>query len=444
MQKVRKDSEIFKNSTKKLKEENDFFSTTFKKMKNINVFLHNGNPKYEKEKDFESLRDLFSIYKERGYKIPNLSPDKEIFKIEPLLESDSFKLVEGFNLYPKSTKKNVNYIEKILTFIEYMISERKGKYIPKNQINRFRSFSSETLSSFDEKVMGSKFQKKKVKLTILNNGDEKTISTNAECNQNYQTIISQIYPKKQASTRALLEDIKNLIKLIEQIRPLQIKLPKRKNISSNAISTLSPIKTGIEVSHFSSRLRKKKNSFLGFNNLINQTVNKSNNGSPTSKKKKEKICLAHTLEANKPHSPNNNLNTLSSNNDIVIVNKCHNLHDEEEFLEYAYKKLKENNFLTVFQILKIYLLKFKNLSAKELKSFLDNNHFHSGNILYDIKKIKEKLLKDNISEKSKKIYLSMHSYYKHAIQLEKLSLSDKEIKNLDKQLLKKISYHDVN
>lgn len=413
-------------------------------MKNINVFLHNGNPKYEKEKEYESLRELFSIYKDKGYKVPNLSSEKEIFRIEPLLESDSFKLVEGFNLYPKSTKKNVNYIEKILTFIEYIISERKGKYIPKNQMNRFRSFSSETLSSFDEKIMNSKFQKKKVKLTILNNGDEKTISTNAECNQNYQTITSQIYPKDQTNTRVLLEDIKNLIKLIEQIRPLQIKLPKRKNISSNAISSLSPVKTGIEVTHYSSRLRKKKNSFLGLNNLINQTVNKSNNGSPTPRKKKEKNYLVRSLDIKKPQLPNNNLNTLSSNNDIVIVNKCRNLHDEEEFLEFAYKKLKENNFLTVFQILKIYLLKFKNLSPKELKAFLDNNHFHSGNILYDIKKVKDKLLKDNISEKTKKIYLSMHSYYKHALQLEKLSASDQELKNLDKNFLKKISYQNLN
>ena len=413
-------------------------------MKNINVFLHNGNPKYEKEKEYESLRELFSIYKDKGYKVPNLSSEKEIFRIEPLLESDSFKLVEGFNLYPKSTKKNVNYIEKILTFIEYIISERKGKYIPKNQMNRFRSFSSETLSSFDEKIMNSKFQKKKVKLTILNNGDVKTISTNAECNQNYQTITSQIYPKDQTNTRALLEDIKNLIKLIEQIRPLQIKLPKRKNISSNAISSLSPVKTGIEVTHYSPRLRKKNNSFLGLNNLINQTVNKSNNGSPTPRKKKEKNYLVRSLDIKKPQLPNNNLNTLSSNNDIVIVNKCHNLHDEEEFLEFAYKKLKENNFLTVFQILKIYLLKFKNLSPKELKAFLDNNHFHSGNILYDIKKVKDKLLKDNISEKTKKIYLSMHSYYKHALQLEKLSASDQELKNLDKNFLKKISYHNLN
>ena len=92
----------------------------------------------------------------------------------------------------------------------------------------------------------------------------------------------------------------------------------------------------------------------------------------------------------------------------------------------------------------VYLLKFKNLSPKELKAFLDNNHFHSGNILYDIKKVKDKLLKDNISEKTNKIYLSMHSYYKHALQLEKLSASDQELKNLDKNFLKKISYQNLN
>lgn len=442
LKKVRKDNEIFKKSTKKLKEENDVFSTTFKKMKNINTFLHNGNSKYQKLKEFESLRDLFSIYKEKGYKIPNLSPEKEIFKIEPLLESDSFRLVEGFNLYPQSKEKNVNYIEKIHTSIEDIINERKGKFIPKKKTNKFRSFSSESLSSFDEKIMNSKLQKKKLKLTKLN-GDEKTFSTNDECNQNYQTISSQIYPKEKTTIPALLEDIKNLIKLIEQIRPLQIKPPKRKNISSNTIFSLSPIKPGIESSHYLSQIRKKKNSFLGLTNLNSQNVNKSNNGSPTSRKKKGKICFARTLETDKPHSPNNNLNTLSSNNDIVILSKCHSLH-EEEFLEYAYKNLRENKFLTVFQILKIYLIKYKNLNTKELKAFLDNNHFRSGGILYDIEKIKNKLLKNNISEKSKKIYLSVDNDYKHAAQLTKLALSDKELKNLDKKYVKKLSYQDVN
>ena len=80
-------------------------------MKNFNAFLHKGAPK--KTYELESMNELIIQYKQRGYKIPYLSTDKELFKIEPLLEKDKFKMMEGLKLYPTTVKKNVDYIYKM-------------------------------------------------------------------------------------------------------------------------------------------------------------------------------------------------------------------------------------------------------------------------------------------------------------------------------------------
>ena len=73
---------------KKLKIENNQFKKDFKMIKN----------KTFKNRPEESFKDLIIQYKNKGYKIPSLSTKHNLFKINPLIEENDNRLINGIKL----------------------------------------------------------------------------------------------------------------------------------------------------------------------------------------------------------------------------------------------------------------------------------------------------------------------------------------------------------
>ena len=100
-----------------LKNENEEFSKQYKKISKRNL-----GPE-------DTFREIIGEYKERGYKIPNLTVQHNLFQINPLIESDNGKLTDELysnflNLNKNENKgknmaiKSMHYLKKIKDIVE--------------------------------------------------------------------------------------------------------------------------------------------------------------------------------------------------------------------------------------------------------------------------------------------------------------------------------------
>ena len=116
------------NSTKEpkirnLKTANEEFSKNYKK---ITKKKNNLGPE-------DNFRDIIEEYKEKGYQIPNLTVQHNIFKMNPLIEDNDDKMYEGLysqfvshtesNRGKKVAFKTINYLKRLKNIVEKKIFE---------------------------------------------------------------------------------------------------------------------------------------------------------------------------------------------------------------------------------------------------------------------------------------------------------------------------------
>lgn len=398
-------------------------------MKNFNAFLHKGAPKESYE--LESMNELFIQYKQRGYKIPNLSTDKELFKIEPLLEQDNFRMIEGLKLYPTTVKKNIDYLYKMKDIVSSLLYHRTAniKTIDKEEK---RSLSLENMKSFEKEILNNKLQKRKKNITLSTNvfesgslnesSSHNTILVNSLSNKNY-------YNEIKNDNKVLLLQIQKLLVLIEDIKSY---IPNQTNKGYSSNKDLKSINTKTDINSQSPvRVKPNRGSLfnpqVGFNKLLKGKKSQR----PSQTKINQQSINTFKTESNKSIKENKTIETPSY------------LKGDNPFLEYALNNLKSSNYSGVLQILKLYLMKFKNINNGELNEYLFHQAPTSQSILKNIEKTKLKIYRDNITEKSRKMYSTSNSYSKHLKQIRSLSLSDESINQLDKELIKKLTYREL-
>ena len=394
-------------------------------MKNFNAFLHKGAPKETYE--LESMNELIIQYKQRGYKIPNLSSNKELFKIEPLLEQDKFKMMEGLKLYPTSVKKNIDYIFKMKDIVASLLNHKTPNTIEHEDK---RSLSLENMRNFEEEILNNKLQKRKKNVTLSTNIYDSGSLNESHNVKLFNSLSSNNFNSKDIKNenKILLQQIQKLLLLIEDIKNYIPNQGTHKGYSSN--KDLQSINNKSE-HHSPVRIKQNRGSLfnpqVGYNKLLKGQKSKR----PSQTKISQQSLSTFKTESNKTITQSKTKETPSY------------LKGQNPFLEYALQNLKSSNYSGVLQILKLYLMKFKNINNGELNDYLFHQAPTSQSILKTIEKTKLKLFRDNITEKSRKMYSTTNSYAKHLKQIRSLSLSDESINQLDRELIKKLTYREL-
>ena len=230
---------------KNLKTANEDFSKNYKKItKKKNILGPEDN-----------FRDIIEEYKEKGYQIPNLTVEHNIFKMNPLIEDSDDKMFEGlyseFLSHSETNRgkniafKTINYLKKIKNIIETKIFE-----IHKNKKE------NNTVIPIEEKVTMPIIKLKGNKI-------------------------------KEESRREILEKIKILLELIKD-EPLKDYTKYHPN--------KTPKKYKINKYSYYNRSTSKTNSSKQNNNIVNNFF--SSNQISDSFKKLSSQSIIHNIKLN--------------------------------------------------------------------------------------------------------------------------------------------------
>ena len=428
-------------SIKNLKLQNEEFITNYKKI----------NTKKIKYYQDETFRELIDEYKKKGYKIPNLTLQHNIFKMNPLIENENGKIIDGL----------------MINFKTISHSEDKNKNLASKSIIYLRKIRD----LIDQKFLQFKLMKKNNKNDSINNNNN-TIDKISFININKNNFNTMNNTKE--SKKELLETIKKLLKLIEE-EPLidytkvNYNLNKKQNKTfklfhnksrrnSNQGKRLSRNINNIKnffSKHFfnienPNPIKKNSSNVIRFNDFFSSFKNniKSVNFVPSNKKINQMNYYDGNSDNNllsSQRSRNNDLNTLpqternENNNNIILTTNYSNYsdfpyQDDKDFIKVAYDNCIKDNFKDVEIYLRKYLIKYKGLSDEKIDYFL--NHFNKKNFYNNINGIKGIVKNRKIGQKSETIYLHEHIIQRIKSKLRNMFDEEKLIKNLDKKYVK--------
>ena len=425
-------------SIKNLKLQNEEFITNYKKITTKKI-------KYFKD---ETFRELIDEYKKKGYKIPNLTLQHNIFKMNPLIENENEKIIDGL----QTNFKTISHSEDI----------------NKNIASKSMFYLKKLRDLIEQKFIQFKLMRKNNNNDSINNNKIERISFIHFNKTNFNNMNNIKESKKQ-----LLETIQKLLKLIEEeplidYTKINYNLNKKQNKTfklfhiknrrnSNQGKRLSRNINNIK-NYFSKHLftienqkKKKKNSsnvtrFTDIFSVFNNNTKSLNIIS--SNKKINQINLFEKNSDNNilssQRSRNNDLNTLpqterNENNNNILTTNYSNYSDfpyqnDKDFIKFAYDNCIKDNFKDVEIYLRKYLIKYKGLSDEKIDYFL--NHFNKKNFYNNINGIKAIVKNRKIGQKSETIYLHEHIIQRIKSKLRNMFDEEKLIKNLDKKYVK--------
>ena len=411
-----------------IKSENDLFSHQFKSEKNIKAFFKGLKvPKKAKKKEeleLDTFNELIKIYKKRGYKIPDLSVKHNIFKIEPLLEENESKIKDGFIVYPNLQKKNVNYLQKLIDFVDNLLHPDKQKellqpsmstnYLPKND------FITKTTHKRNRTLQEEKVEQSNTLTTHCLSYNQLSIAEQIELdNENKET----------------LEQISKLLNLLNQVEPIKPTV-KRSNVNLQGKFNLflkSPIRN-----LKTNKLYTPRNAFLNSNINNDKKSRPPSNISVMSCKRNTSRRTSLSKKGKRGSLLNIKLPKISV--ELEAKNKFGKFKNEKDFLEFAYHKLINNEYQLVYEMLKLFLKNNRHYDDKSIETTLECKNVLCPTTLYnDIKGLSSQLKTTKMEDKIKRLYLNSEYYYSILPKLKKLEGSDKQLSDMDKYLVQTIT-----
>ena len=147
---------------REIKEENSNFAMRFKQTEKIEELANSKKQRNLKKTD-ETFHDLIIKYKERGYKIPDLSTAHNLFKQSPLL-LENHKIEDYYRYFFKDTEHtdkssnfllnlNSNLNERIQT-MDIDAQEMNSKYTPLKKMNKIFSKRATARQSIVVPIIG--------------------------------------------------------------------------------------------------------------------------------------------------------------------------------------------------------------------------------------------------------------------------------------------------
>ncbi len=463
---------------KKLKFENNQFKKDFKIIKNRNF----DNPPEE------SFKDLIFEYKKKGYKIPSLSTKHNLFEINPLIEENDNRLINGIKLeislnkIDKKGEKSLNYLHKLNFIVEEQLNKfHKEKFnIEEHEFNNINNnyFTERNFfrNNFDEENENEKILQKiqillklieienenfkikeeikrnktfnnKIKKFDLKNPNNLKLNNQNHFDSNNNLKINLLTKFNKFQTdRSLTKNLRNLKKKQTNYSIKSVKSVKSKKII-NTNYNFSPLKKQLTKNNLKLSIPK-----LNFENLNNNNNNNLNNQIifENSSRNSRNINKIEQFNSDSKINNQNSLINLKSNNfnsnsfltkstNFTYQNCNKNIlnSQKEEYLKYAYNKFIKEKYNLVEEILKNYLIKFKKYKMNEINEFFKN--YDMNNIMNNIIEIKKITNKKNIIDKSKRIYLREQLYERIKKKLDDLKIKHQKINRMDKNFVDVIS-----
>ena len=450
----------------------------------------------------ETFKYLIKEYEDKGYKIPNLSLNHNLFKKTPLIENSKERLLTMFTLgndhkRKHTLKKNVmNYLRKI----KEMILEQIDHYKYNSNNNKFVYRHNFDIMNTESSVKTTKGNSENENLKLLNEiadlitmideclleklnelfNEKKTKSTRSYHKRNSDIEVSDfglLFPFSKRNS--VLEPQKNQTKNSRQSRnkytekKLDIKQLKQRTFDSMNLERLTN-RSGLEykTQTYSSEVKNKKPFFLCSplpkrrqKHIPPSITSIFSQNTPTKQSKQPQPFLIRsntkqTVPSDNLHLNNINLNTqtISSSNDTF--NRTTSTHFstfkkgfglgltirakyklKSDLIIFAYNKCIERDFASVRRAFRILLEKYRKMDLEQVEDYFESviNNSDPNIILKGLDKTKSIVNKSNIEEKIRQMYSVENLAEMIKPKLDTLRNGDKEINLLDKQFIKRVN-----
>ena len=431
IRKIHTENNFYKNpSINKLKNENEYFETEYKKISKKRI----------KRSAKFILNDLIDAYEKRSYKIPKLSPENNIFKINPLVENNTEKMSLFF--YKKGKTINVEkekisnkvilFLNKLRRIINNIEDDKKTgitkaqsekcsilkNYISKSvkkkkrcsieklneDIDFLKKLYNKTLIESNNTSSTRKGSYSLKNINLFKNSQNKNISYFSLIKKKSNTINIQSTPKKKFNSKiSVNEDI--------------LTLSKNKNNKKDSISIdFSPNNFLFNRCFTKCSDKSQNNSFFDIENKLIRCKSVKKETEKNFRKKTKLVKNIHkklpifirTQAANNIEN-DNDFFLGGKKSDFKLRNRNLNLFssiygNRTDFVNFAYKKVVKGKYNPneMENCIKKYLIESKDMSEEESMTTINNIK----NMKNYLSKFEQKVKESDLRRKTEKLYLN--------------------------------------
>ena len=433
-----------------------------------------------------TFHDLISLYKNKGYKIPNLNSEHNLFRVNPLIEENTNKISYYFLTQQNVTTKKDVLLSKSLLFL-LKLNELIGKNNNNNETKKIRRKSFQNKSTMISKKINPNEKKENLKKSIrriknlindyLKNERKDSQESNIY-NSKINNLSANTNSQKLAKTSKIL-DYNNLTSRNVTNKNLNILSLTERNNNYNDSLRFSEQNNYLKNDNTpkSNILNKSKEakSYVQFKK-INELVNKKNennsvksfkNYSDKKNHKNEGIYNNNFTDRNKGIRRNLNLKMFSQTMNFKKLcrlekrtqknlplfirtqtieknsNKCYNIEprnrnylyspsftNKTEFFNFANNRLKKGKFDDIDVYVKKYLNEIESRTNDETNYIISKYNYK--NLKNNLDEIEKYIQKSELDRKTERIYLNNFISRRIGNSLKSMKEKENQISRLNK------------
>ena len=433
-----------------------------------------------------TFHDLISLYKNKGYKIPNLNSEHNLFRVNPLIEENTNKISYYFLTQQNVTTKKDVLLSKSLLFL-LKLNELIGKNNNNNETKKIRRKSVQNKSTMISKKINPNEKKENLKKSIrriknlindyLKNERKESQESNIY-NSKINNLSANTNSQKLAKTSKIL-DYNNLTSRNVTNKNLNILSLTERNNNYNDSLRFSEQNNYLKNDNTpkSNILNKSKEakSYVQFKK-INELVNKKNennsvksfkNYSDKKNHKNEGIYNNNFTDRNKGIRRNLNLKMFSQTMNFKKLcrlekrtqknlplfirtqtieknsNKCYNIEprnrnylyspsftNKTEFFNFANNRLKKGKFDDIDVYVKKYLNEIESRTNDETNYIISKYNYK--NLKNNLDEIEKYIQKSELDRKTERIYLNNFISRRIGNSLKSMKEKENQISRLNK------------
>ena len=433
-----------------------------------------------------TFHDLISLYKNKGYKIPNLNSEHNLFRVNPLIEENTNKISYYFLTQQNVTTKKDVLLSKSLLFL-LKLNELIGKNNNNNETKKIRRKSFQNKSTMISKKINPNEKKENLKKSIrriknlindyLKNERKESQESNIY-NSKINNLSANTNSQKLAKTSKIL-DYNNLTSRNVTNKNLNILSLTERNNNYNDSLRFSEQNNYLKNDNTpkSNILNKSKEakSYVQFKK-INELVNKKNennsvksfkNYSDKKNHKNEGIYNNNFTDRNKGIRRNLNLKMFSQTMNFKKLcrlekrtqknlplfirtqtieknsNKCYNIEprnrnylyspsftNKTEFFNFANNRLKKGKFDDIDVYVKKYLNEIESRTNNETNYIISKYNYK--NLKNNLDEIEKYIQKSELDRKTERIYLNNFISRRIGNSLKSMKEKENQISRLNK------------
>ena len=441
LKKIYKETKFLKDpKIEEINTENNKFKSDY------NILL-----KHFQNTTIKTFYNLINLYKDKGCKIPNLNSDHNIFKVNPLIEENTNKIIHYF-----LTQKSVKTKKEILLIKSLVFLNKLNKFIIKRGNKRKKTEKRNSLDILNKNVnenetIESLKQNIKNIMNLINNISSFEVDDffnineikydSQRSNRKYKSSTKKFEVKNIASINTYKDLFRySLTSNKDNFRTQRINtfdnlcnpdksyILENNNINNNfkrgksdkEIKRIKSILNSDRYIHYKTNIFKKNNKLNKHLNLeISNKLNIFHNRNKYLKSNLHKKNSKSLYRNWKKETQSQPLFIRTQTNDKFKDNKFYkeeNLFErkknrifspflnKDEFFNYTYNRLKKGNFSNIDKDVKKYLNEIECKSREETESTLSRYDYK--NFKNNLREMEAYIRKAEVGKKAEKIYLN--------------------------------------